>query len=105
MTKSELVQRIAQRFPGITRQDARVMVDLFLEGMKEGLISGDTVELRDFGVLRVRSRSTRKGRNPRTGEKVSVAAKRVVYFKQSRILMSIHKLNETVIHYLRLAAN
>ena len=60
MTKSDLVQRIARQFPGISRQDARVMVDLFLEGMKKGLMSGDTVELRDFGVLRVRTRAPRK---------------------------------------------
>ena len=86
MTESELVQRIAQRFPGITRQDARVMVDLFLEGMKEGLMSGDTVELRDFGVLRVRTRGKRKGRNPKTGASVMVDEKKTVYFKQSRIL-------------------
>lgn len=86
MTKSDLVKRLARQFPGVRKEDARVTIDLFLTAMKKGLASGDTVELRDFGVLRVRSRSTRKGRNPRTGETVSVAAKRVVYFKQSRIL-------------------
>ena len=62
------------------------MIDRFLAAMKEGLASGDTVELRDFGVLHVRSRATRTGRNPKTGETVSIAAKRVVCFKQSRIL-------------------
>ena len=86
MTKSELVQRIARQFSGISMQDARVMVDLFLEGMKEGLISGDTVELRNFGVLRVRTHAQRKGRNPKTGASVMVDEKRTVYFKQSRIL-------------------
>ena len=86
MTKSDLVKRLARQFPGVRKEDARVTIDLFLTAMKEGLASGDTVELRDFGVLRVRSRSTGKGRNPRTGEKVSVAAKRVAYFKQSRVL-------------------
>ena len=86
MTKSDLVQRIARQFPGISRQDARVMVDLFLEGMKEGLKSGDTVEFRDFGVLRVRTRAKRKGRNPKTGASVMIGEKKIVYFKQSRIL-------------------
>ena len=86
MTKSDLVQRIARQFPGISRQDARVMVDLFLEGMKKGLMSGDTVELRDFGVLRVRTRAKRKGRNPKTGASVMIGEKKIVYFKQSRIL-------------------
>ena len=86
MTKSDLIKRLARQFPGIRNEDARIMLDLFLAAMKESLKSGDTVELRDFGVLRVRSRSTRKGRNPKTGETVSVAARKVAYFKQSRIL-------------------
>ena len=86
MTKSELTQRLARQFPGIRREDAREMMDLFLEAMKEGLRSGDTVELRDFGVLRIRSRASRTGRNPKTGEKVLVEAKKTVYFKQSRTL-------------------
>ncbi|MEC4683799.1 MAG: HU family DNA-binding protein [Nitrospirota bacterium] len=88
MTKGELVQRLARQFPGIRREDARVMIDLFLDSMKEGLKTGDTIELRDFGVLRVRTRSTRKARNPRTGSSVVVAPKKVPYFKQSRILKS-----------------
>ena len=86
MTKSELTQRLARQFPGIRREDAREMMDLFLEAMREGLRSGDTVELRDFGVLRIRSRASRTGRNPKTGEKVRVEAKKTVYFKQSRTL-------------------
>jgi len=83
MTKSDLVKRLVRQFPGIRNEDTRIMLDLFLAAMKEGLKSGDTVELRDFGVLRVRSRSTRKGWNPKTGETVSVAARKVAYFKQS----------------------
>ncbi len=72
--------------PGITINESRQIIDLFLEAMKEGLKNGDTVELRDFGVLRVRTRGTRKARNPRTGEKVVVNPKKVPYFKQGRIL-------------------
>ncbi|MCL4485977.1 MAG: integration host factor subunit beta [Nitrospirae bacterium] len=94
MTKGELVQRLARQFPGIRREDARVMIDLFLDSMKEGLRSGDTVELRDFGVLRVRTRATRKARNPRTGSSVVVAPKKVPYFKQSRILKSSLKSSQ-----------
>lgn len=86
MTKSDLVKRLARQFPGIRKEEALVTIDLFLTAMKEGLASGDTIELRDFGVLRVRSRSPRKGRNPKTGETVSVVARKVPYFKQSRIL-------------------
>ena len=94
MTKGELVQRLARQFPGIRREDARIMIDLFLDSMKEGLRTGDTVELRDFGVLRVRTRATRKARNPRTGSSVVVAPKKVPYFKQSRILKSSLKSSQ-----------
>lgn len=86
MTKSDLVKRLAYHFPGITIHESRKIIDLFLEAMKEGLKTGDTVEMRDFGVLRIRSRASRKARNPRTGAKVLVDAKKVPYFKQSRIL-------------------
>ena len=86
MTKFDLIKRLSRQFPGITNTDSRQIIDLFLEAMKEGLKNGDTVEMRDFGVLRVRTRATRKARNPRTGEKVMVDSKKVPYFKQSRVL-------------------
>lgn len=86
MTKFDLIKRLSRQFPGITNTDSRQIIDLFLEAMKEGLKNGDTVEMRDFGVLRVRTRATRKARNPRTGEKVMVDSKKVPYFKQSRTL-------------------
>ncbi len=84
--KADLVQRLARQFPGIRMNDAREMIDLFLESMREGLGSGDTVELRDFGVFRVRTRSSRKARNPRTGVSVIAVPKKIPYFRQSRIL-------------------
>ena len=64
--------------------------------MKEGLNSGDTVELRDFGVLSIRNmQNTRKARNPRTGKKVMVDARRVVYFKQGRIKWEVESVGMT----------
>ena len=86
MTKSDLAKRLANQFTGLTIPGSKQILDIFLEAMKEGLKNGDTVEMRDFGVLRVRTRGTRKARNPRTGEKVVVNPKKVPYFKQSRIL-------------------
>lgn len=62
MTKNELVVHLSQQFSGITRTLSREIVDLFLDVMKEELKSGDTVEMRDFGVLRVGTvRSGRRG--------------------------------------------
>ena len=86
MTKSDLEKRLARKFSEIGKAEAKEMIGLFLEAMREGLSSGDTVELRDFGVLRIREKGPRKARNPRTGETVMVGAKKVVYFKLGRIL-------------------
>ncbi|MHB8544275.1 MAG: HU family DNA-binding protein [Leptospirales bacterium] len=56
LTKSELAKRLSHHFPGLTITESREIIDLFLNSMKECLKVGDTVEMRDFGVLRVRSR-------------------------------------------------
>lgn len=77
VTKANLVQRLARQFPSIVRADVREMIALFLKAMRDGLHSGDSVKLRDFGVLRVRVRSTKKARNPRTGASVVVVPKKV----------------------------
>lgn len=86
MTKSDLARRLAEQFPGLRISSAKEMLELFLSAMKKGLESGDTIEIREFGVLRIRDKKKRKSRNPRTGEMVEVPAKKVVYFKQSRIM-------------------
>lgn len=86
MTKSDLVKRLSRQFSGLTVAEARDVLELFLSAMKEGLESGDTVELRDFGVLRLRERAARRDRNPKTGETLKIQAKTVVHFKQSSIL-------------------
>ncbi|MHB8368835.1 MAG: HU family DNA-binding protein [Leptospirales bacterium] len=57
MTKSDLVDRLSKNLPGITLSLSRTLIDLFLDAMKEGLAEGDTVEFRDFGVLRVHQRA------------------------------------------------
>ena len=84
MRKSDLMKQLGRQFPEISLAEARLLMDLFLQGMKEGLKSGDTIELRDFGVLRVRLRPERNSRNPKTGEKIVAHPKKVVYFRQSR---------------------
>ena len=91
MTRRDLAKRLGRKFPGITGTDARELLDLFLDAMKAGLRSGDTVEIRDFGVLRVKKSSPRNARNPRSGETFTTKTKNVVRFKQSRILKGILK--------------
>ncbi len=80
MTKADLVADVAKT-NGLTRIDAEVVVQTVLDSIVEALNSGEKVELRGFGSFRHRERNPRQGRNPKTGEAVQVAAKRVSYFR------------------------
>jgi DNA-binding protein HU-beta/integration host factor subunit alpha len=80
MTKREMVLRIAQE-TGLKQLDVKRVVQRTLTLVVEALASGKTVELRNFGVFKVKSRKARVGRNPKTGTTVPVPAKRVVTFK------------------------
>ncbi len=85
MTKMELIDRVAKQF-GLTKKEAEAAVNAIFSSISEALDKGDKVELRGFGVFRVRSKRARKGRNPRTGETIDVPAKLVPYFKPSKEL-------------------
>jgi integration host factor subunit beta len=84
MIKSELVQRIADQNLHLYRRDVEKIVDNILEKMITALVRGDRVELRDFGAFFVKARSSRTGRNPRTGVAVSVSEKRLPFFKAGK---------------------
>jgi integration host factor subunit beta len=92
MTKSELIQRIADRNPHLYMRDVEKIVSTFFDTITEALASGDRVELRGFGTFSVKERDARIGRNPRTGEKVDVAEKRLPFFKTGKGLRE--RLNE-----------
>ncbi len=79
MTKTELVARVAAQMH-LTKKQAERIVDVFLTSIIEALGRGEKVELRGFGSFRVRHRPARKGRNPKTGARVSISAKRVSFF-------------------------
>ena len=68
----------------LNKQDAERVVTTVFDEISKALIKGNRVELRGFGVLSVRSRQSRLGRNPKTGEKVQVAAKKVPFFKAGK---------------------
>lgn len=85
LTKAELVNEVA-RAAHVTRKEADTMVSAILEGMVESLRRGEKIELRGFGSFRIRQRNARTGRNPRTGARVHVPAKRIPYFKPGRDL-------------------
>jgi integration host factor subunit beta len=88
MTKADLVEEVS-RVTELTRKDSEVVVDTLFEGVIKALRTGDKLEVRGFGSFRVRQRNARLGRNPKTGDKVEVPAKRVPYFKPSKELKDL----------------
>jgi integration host factor subunit beta len=92
MTKSELIQKLAERNPHLFLRDVEKIVDTVFGEITDALADGDRVELRGFGAFSVKHRDARIGRNPRTGETVHVEAKRLPFFKTGKALRE--KLNE-----------
>ncbi len=86
MTKSELIQRLAERNPHLYQRDVERIVSTVFDEVSSALSRGDRVELRGFGAFSVKNRDARAGRNPRTGETVSVAKKSVPFFKVGKDL-------------------
>ena len=88
MTKADLVDKVTS-LGDLTRRDGEVIVDTMFEAVIEALKSGDKIEVRGFGSFRTRQRNARTGRNPKTGSKVEVPAKRVPFFKPSKELRDL----------------
>ena len=88
LTKRDLVAAVSKE-TGITQVDVKQVVQHALSYIVESLKAGSTLELRNFGVFKVRQRAPRRGRNPKTGQEVPVPSKRVVVFKPGR-LMRLH---------------
>jgi integration host factor subunit beta len=86
MTKSELIQKLAERNPHLFLRDVEKIVDTVFDEVSEALVRGDRVELRGFGAFSIKHRDARTGRNPRTGETVEVEAKRLPFFKTGKAL-------------------
>lgn len=94
MTKADLVEELT-RSGELTRRDGEVIVDTIFDSVIAALKSGDKVEVRGFGSFRVRQREPRIGRNPKTGAKVDVPAKKVPYFKPSKELRDLVNPHES----------
>lgn len=86
MTRSELISRLAQRFPQFVLKDAETAVSEILSGLQEALVRGDRIEIRGFGSFGTGTRPSRLARNPKTGEPVPVPAKRTINFKAGKEL-------------------
>ena len=88
MTKAELVDEVTG-LGDLTRRDSDVIVETIFEAMVRALREDDKIEIRGFGSFRTRQRKPRIGRNPKTGDRVEVPAKRVPYFKPSKDLRDL----------------
>jgi integration host factor subunit beta len=86
MTKRGLIEEIAKLHPRYSRREAEVMVNAIFGSMAEALQRNERIEIRGFGSFVVKNRRAREGRNPKTGRTVSVAAKRVPFFKVGKEL-------------------
>ena len=86
MTKSELIARLAERFPQLVAKDADFAVKMILDALTAALVRGDRIEIRGFGSFALNYRPPRIGRNPKSGDKVQVPEKYVPHFKAGKEL-------------------
>ena len=86
MIRSELIQKLSDENPHLYQRDVERIVNAIFEEIIDALASGNRVELRGFGAFSVKKRDARVGRNPRTGESVSVEEKHVPFFKSGKLL-------------------
>jgi len=93
MTKSVLIEKIAEKVKGLTRKQTEVIVETLFESIIDTLTKGGKVEIRGFGNFKLRSRKSRKARNPKTGESVEVPPKKVPYFKVGKELRDMINRN------------
>jgi integration host factor subunit beta len=88
MIKADLINKISSRMD-IPKHEAEEGVNLFFQTIKDAILQGEEIEIRGFGSFRFRKRTSRSGRNPRTGEPVKVPPKKVLYFKPSKLLKEL----------------
>ena len=88
MIRSELIKEVSESLD-ITKKQATILVNTIFNSIIDALANGDKVEIRNFGSFRVKIRSARMGRNPRTGESVPVPKKRIPFFKPGKELKQL----------------
>lgn len=86
MKKSELIERVAEKIDYLTKKQVETIVEIIFDCLRERLLAGEKIELRDFGNFRVKERGARVARNPKTGEAVNVPPHRTIHFKMSKAL-------------------
>ena len=94
MTKSELIERITALQPQLAAKDIELAVKAIIEQMSQALAAGERIEVRGFGSFSLHYRTSRKGRNPKTGESVALEGKSVPHFKPGKALRE--RVNESL---------
>lgn len=84
ITKSELIETIAQRYPDMTKKQIEYIINAIFLTIRDSLKEGNTVEIRGFGSFKVRVKDAKSGRNPKTGTRVLVPEKKVPAFKPGK---------------------
>ena len=88
MTKADLIEEVS-RVVEMTRKESEVIVEAIFDSIVRSLRNADKIEIRGFGSFRTRQRQARIGRNPKTGTRVEVPAKKIPYFKPSKELKDV----------------
>ncbi len=88
MTKADLIEEVS-RVVEMTRKESEIIVETIFDSIVKSLRAGDKIEIRGFGSFRTRQRQARIGRNPKSGDRVEVPAKRIPFFKPSKELRDI----------------
>jgi integration host factor beta subunit len=81
MTKSVLIEKVTEKVEGLTKKQVEAIINTVFDGMKDALARGEKIEIRGFGNFRLKQRDGKVARNPKTGEKVQVPAKKALHFK------------------------
>lgn len=87
MTKAQVVEHLFEKI-GFSKKDSSDVVEMILETIKEALIKGEKVKISGFGNFVVKEKKARRGRNPQTGDDLTISARRVLTFKPSQVLKS-----------------
>ena len=88
MTKADIVERVYQKI-GFSKKEASELVELVFGTLKDVLVRGDKVKISGFGNFVVRGKRERIGRNPQTGEQITISARRVLTFRPSQVLKAV----------------
>jgi integration host factor subunit alpha len=85
MTKADLVERIFEKI-GLSKKEAQEIIEILFDTMKQTFVEGESVKISGFGTFNVRQKSSRRGRNPKTGEDLEITPRRVITFRASNQL-------------------